>query len=78
MLVLIASDPEKTEGAAAEALARLAREDVPDEVAAAYSGQRLTYGPDYIIPSPFDERVAVNVAHAVADAARADGVARLH
>src|ERR1700753_2755720 len=39
--------------AAAEALAGLAREDVPDEVAAAYSGQRLKYGPDYLIPTPF-------------------------
>ena len=39
-------------------------------------GDRLAR--DHIIPSPFDERVAVNVAHAVADAARADGVARLH
>src|SRR5271166_428364 len=43
--------------AAAEALARLAREDVPDEVAAAYSGERLTYGPDYIIPNAFDPRL---------------------
>src|SRR6516225_9523907 len=40
--------------AAAEALAGLAREDVPDEVAAAYAGERLTYGPDYIIPNAFD------------------------
>src|SRR6202045_672562 len=43
--------------AAAEALAELAREDVPDEVAAAYSGERLLYGPDYIIPAPFDPRL---------------------
>src|SRR5208282_3432598 len=43
--------------AAAEALAKLAREDVPDEVAAAYSGERLHFGPDYIIPAPFDPRL---------------------
>src|SRR5881392_2225745 len=43
--------------AAAQALARLAREDVPDEVAAAYAGERLRYGPDYIIPAPFDPRL---------------------
>src|SRR5208337_515428 len=40
--------------ACARALAQLAREDVPDEVAAAYGGERLSFGPDYIIPSPFD------------------------
>ena len=43
--------------AAAQALAELAREDVPDEVAAAYAGRRLRYGPDYIIPAPFDPRL---------------------
>ena len=62
--------------AAAEALARLAREDVPDEVAAAYSGQRLTYGPDYIIPAPFDPRLIWAVPSAVAKAAMDSGVAR--
>ena len=62
--------------AAAEALARLAREDVPDEVAAAYSGQRLTYGPDYIIPAPFDPRLIWAVPSAVAKAAMESGVAR--
>jgi malate dehydrogenase (oxaloacetate-decarboxylating)(NADP+) len=62
--------------AAAEALARLAREDVPDEVAAAYSGQRLRYGPDYIIPAPFDPRLIWAVPSAVAQAAMASGVAR--
>ena len=40
--------------AAAQALAALAREDVPDEVDAAYGGRRLRYGPEYIIPVPFD------------------------
>src|SRR5438876_365359 len=62
--------------AAAEALARLAREDVPDEVAAAYSGERLTYGPDYIIPAPFDPRLIWAVPSAVAKAAMDSGVAR--
>src|SRR5438270_591913 len=62
--------------AAAEALARLAREDVPDEVAAAYSGQRLRYGPDYIIPAPFDPRLIWAVPAAVAQAAMESGVAR--
>jgi malate dehydrogenase (oxaloacetate-decarboxylating)(NADP+) len=62
--------------AAAEALAQLAREDVPDEVAAAYSGQRLLYGPDYIIPAPFDPRLIWAVPSAVAKAAMDSGVAR--
>ena len=62
--------------AAAEALAALAREDVPDEVAAAYAGQRLQYGPDYLIPTPFDPRLIVAVPPAVAKAAMDTGVAR--
>jgi malate dehydrogenase (oxaloacetate-decarboxylating)(NADP+) len=62
--------------AAAEALASLAREDVPDEVAAAYSGQRLRYGSDYIIPAPFDPRLIWAVPSAVAQAAMDSGVAR--
>ena len=62
--------------AAAEALAKLAREDVPDEVDRAYSGRRLRYGPDYIIPAPFDPRLIVAVPKAVAEAAVATGVAR--
>ncbi len=62
--------------AAAEALAELAREDVPDEVDAAYSGQRLRYGPDYIIPVPFDPRLIVAVPMAVAKAAISSGVAQ--
>ena len=62
--------------AAAEALAALAREDVPDEVAAAYRGTRLSYGPDYIIPSPFDPRLISRVPSAVAEAAIRTGVAR--
>ena len=62
--------------AAAEALAELAREDVPDEVAAAYAGQRLRYGPDYIMPTPFDPRLIWSVPPAVAKAAMDSGVAR--
>ena len=42
--------------ACAQALADLARQDVPEEVAAAYHGKRPIYGPDYIIPAPFDPR----------------------
>ncbi len=62
--------------AAAHALAKLAREDVPDEVAAAYSGQRLQYGRDYIVPTPFDPRLIWAVPSAVAKAAMDSGVAR--
>jgi malate dehydrogenase (oxaloacetate-decarboxylating)(NADP+) len=62
--------------AAAEALAELAREDVPDEVAAAYKGLRPVYGPDYIIPVPFDPRLISHVPMAVAKAAMESGVAR--
>ncbi len=62
--------------AAAEALAKLAREDVPDEVDRAYSGRRLRYGPDYIVPVPFDPRLIVEVSAAVAKAAMESGVAQ--
>ncbi|HEV3371356.1 MAG TPA: NADP-dependent malic enzyme [Xanthobacteraceae bacterium] len=61
--------------AAANALAALAREDVPDEVAVAY-GARPKYGPDYIIPVPFDPRLIATVPPAVAKAAIETGVAR--
>ncbi|HVT55094.1 MAG TPA: NADP-dependent malic enzyme, partial [Xanthobacteraceae bacterium] len=61
--------------AAAQALAELAREDVPDEVAAAY-GARPKYGADYIIPVPFDPRLIFAVPPAVAKAAMDSGVAR--
>src|SRR5712675_545057 len=61
--------------AASKALADLAREDVPDEVAAAY-GMRPKYGPDYIIPVPFDPRLISAVPPAVAKAAMETGVAR--
>ena len=61
--------------AAAQALAQLARTDVPDEVAAAYHGSRLHFGPDYIIPVPFDPRLIATIPPAVAKAAMESGVA---
>jgi len=62
--------------AAAEALANLAREDVPDEVHSASTGRRLTFGPDYIIPNAFDPRLISWLPPAVARAAMDSGVAR--
>ncbi|MES2343970.1 MAG: NADP-dependent malic enzyme [Pseudomonadota bacterium] len=62
--------------ACANALAQLAREDVPDEVAAAYHGQQLKFGPQYIIPSPFDPRLIWYIPPFVAQAAMDTGVAR--
>src|SRR6187200_3033410 len=62
--------------AAAKALAELAREDVPDQVAAAFLGLQVKYGPDYIIPAPFDPRLISRVSPAVAKAAMESGVAR--
>jgi len=62
--------------ACASALAQLAREDVPDEVAAAYSGRQLKFGPDYIIPTPFDPRLIWYVPPFIAQAAMDTGVAR--
>ena len=62
--------------AAAKAIADLAKEDVPDEVANAYPGKRPQYGPEYIIPSPFDPRLISKVPPAVAKAAMDTGVAR--
>ena len=67
---------EEMKIAAANALAELAREDVPDEVAAAYRGARPSYGPNYIIPVPFDPRLISRVSSAVAEAAMKSGVAR--
>jgi malate dehydrogenase (oxaloacetate-decarboxylating)(NADP+) len=62
--------------AAARALAELAREDVPDEVANAYRGARPRFGKDYLIPAPFDPRLIAVVPPAVAKAAMDSGVAR--
>lgn len=63
--------------AAAEALADLAKEDVPDAVRKAYGDQPLQFGPEYIIPKPMDPRVLFEVAPAVANAAIDSGVARV-
>ena len=62
--------------ACAEALARLAREDVPDEVSDAYEGRRPHFGPDYLIPAPFDPRLLETLPPAVAEAAMRSGAAR--
>ena len=67
---------EEMKIAAAEAIALLAREDVPDAVAEAYGAQDLHYGEDYIIPAPFDPRLISAVSSAVAAAAMETGVAR--
>jgi malate dehydrogenase (oxaloacetate-decarboxylating)(NADP+) len=62
--------------ACAHALADLARQDVPEEVAAAYHGNRPKYGPEYIIPAPFDPRLISEIPPYVAQAAMDTGVAR--
>ncbi len=62
--------------ACANALAMLAREDVPDEVAAAYHGLQLKFGPQYIIPTPFDPRLLAYIPPFVAQSAMDTGVAR--
>ncbi len=67
---------EEMKLAAAQALAELAREDVPDEVAAAYHGARPIFGRDYIIPTPFDPRLISFIPPFVAQAAMDTGVAR--
>jgi len=63
--------------AAARALADLAREKVPDSVLQAYNLESLEFGPDYVIPKPFDPRVFVWESTAVAEAALRSGVARI-
>jgi malate dehydrogenase (oxaloacetate-decarboxylating)(NADP+) len=67
---------EEMKVAAAEALASLSREDVPDAVVKAYGDDPLQFGPDYIIPKPLDPRVLFEVAPAVANAAMESGAAR--
>ncbi len=67
---------EEMKLAATKALAALAKEDVPDSVCHAYGVDRIRFGPDYIIPKPFDPRVLVWEASAVARAAMATGVAQ--
>ncbi len=68
---------EEMKLAAARALAALAREEVPEQVSRAYGGERFKFGREYIIPKPFDDRVLVHVAPAIAKAAMESGVARL-
>jgi malate dehydrogenase (oxaloacetate-decarboxylating)(NADP+) len=63
--------------AAANALARLARETVPEDIKALYPNENLEFGTGYIIPKPFDRRLFVEVSFAVAEAAVKTGVARL-
>jgi malate dehydrogenase (oxaloacetate-decarboxylating)(NADP+) len=62
--------------AAVRALAELAHESVPDSVVRSYGGEKIAFGSTYIIPKPFDERVLLRVAPAVAQAAITSGVAR--
>ena len=66
---------EEMEMAATRALATLAKEEVPESVTRAYGGDKLKFGPDYLIPKPFDPRVLLWVAPAVAWAAVASGIA---
>ncbi|MBV9883374.1 MAG: NADP-dependent malic enzyme [Sphingomonadaceae bacterium] len=67
---------EEMKIAAANALAELARQQVPEEVAAAYGGKAQSFGPEYIIPAPFDPRLMEIVPSAVAQAAMDTGVAQ--
>lgn len=62
--------------AAAKAIAELARDEVPADVAAAYAGRQMAFGRDYILPVPFDQRLITRVSVAVAEAAIASGVAQ--
>jgi len=66
---------DEMEMAATRALAQLAKEEVPESVTRAYGGDTLKFGPDYLIPKPFDPRVLLSVAPAVAWAAVASGIA---
>jgi len=67
---------EEMKLAAVHALAQLAREEVPDSVSKAYGNVKFAFGRDYIIPKPFDPRVLLHVAPAIARAAMESGVAR--
>jgi malate dehydrogenase (oxaloacetate-decarboxylating)(NADP+) len=66
---------ERMKMACVRALAAMAQEEVSDEVAMAYPGEELTFGPDYLIPKPFDPRLITTIAPAVAEAAMSSGVA---
>jgi malate dehydrogenase (oxaloacetate-decarboxylating)(NADP+) len=66
---------DEMEVAAVRAIAELAQAEQSDVVASAYAGQRLSFGPEYLIPKPFDPRLMMQIAPAVAEAAQASGVA---
>ena len=68
---------EKMKMECALALAKLAHEPVPDEVSRAYDGKRFEFGPDYIIPTPFDPRLLERIPPAVAKAAMDSGIAKV-
>jgi len=68
---------ENMKMAATHALAQLAKEPVPDDVAAAYGGEQMQFGPEYLIPKPFDARVLIWEASAVAEAAVNEGMSRI-
>ncbi|MBJ6799800.1 NADP-dependent malic enzyme [Geomonas propionica] len=68
---------EEMKLAAVQALAKLAREEVPDAVSKAYGNEKFSFGRNYIIPKPFDPRVLLHVAPAIAQAAMDTGVARM-
>ncbi len=68
---------EEMKIAAVHALSKLAKQEVPEVVSKAYGGKRFKFGPEYIIPKPFDSRVLLWVAPAVAKAAMDSGVARI-
>ncbi|MDR1461970.1 MAG: NADP-dependent malic enzyme [Azoarcus sp.] len=67
---------EEMKLACVKAIAELAQAEQNDVVATAYGGEELVFGPDYIIPKPFDPRLIIKIAPAVAEAAMASGVAR--
>jgi malate dehydrogenase (oxaloacetate-decarboxylating)(NADP+) len=67
---------DEMEIAAVRAIAELAQAEQSDVVATAYAGATLSFGPEYLIPKPFDPRLMMQIAPAVADAARASGVAQ--
>lgn len=67
---------EEMKMAAAKAIAALAKEEVPEEVKKAIPGREFVFGPEYVVPTPFDPRLLERVACSVADAANKSGVAR--
>ncbi len=66
---------EEMKMACVQALAAMAQDEVSDEVAMAYPGEELSFGPEYLIPKPFDPRLIITIAPAVAQAAMSSGVA---